>query len=194
MAQIARLVRLVDMGAAMGDEDPFGLFVRLHSERLYQTAYLLTGSVSQAEELLQDTFARLYPRWARVAASDSPVAYVRRSLANGFVSGRRRRSGRDVSLTQVIDDSDGGDVAETIANRHLLWQLLRTLPPRQRAALVLRYFHDMPDDEVAEALGCRVATVRSLVSRGVVAMRVALDPALMASPTRSPGRSGRTTR
>ena len=74
----------------MRDEDPFGLFVRLHSEALFRFAYLLTGSSMYAEELLQDTLTRLYPRWARVAAADSPVAYVRRSLANRYVSVHRR--------------------------------------------------------------------------------------------------------
>lgn len=171
----------------MRAEDPFALFVRAHSEQLFTTAYLLTGSSGRAEELLQDTLARLYPRWARVAAADSPVAYVRRSLANGFVSAGRRRSSRDVALTRLPEGGDGRDLAEDVADRALLWQLLDALPARQRAALVLRYFHDMPDEEVAEALGCRVATVRSLASRGVAAMRAAhhLDPVVTDRPGRT---------
>jgi RNA polymerase sigma-70 factor (sigma-E family) len=175
----------------MRDEDPFGLFVRLHNEALFRSAYLLTGSSTHAEELLQDTLTTLYPRWARVAAADSPVAYVRRSLANRYVSVHRRRSNRDVTLSELPEQGEGRDLASDVADRQLLWQLLRTLPPRQRAALVLRYFHDMPDGEIAEALGCRVATVRSLVSRGVAAMRGALDSASTphAAP---PGRSETT--
>jgi RNA polymerase sigma factor (sigma-70 family) len=96
-----------------------------------------------------------------------------------------------VTLSELPDHGEGRDLASDVADRQLLWQLLRTLPPRQRAALVLRYFHDMPDGEIAEALGCRVATVRSLVSRGVASMRRALDAASTphAAP---PGRSEKT--
>ena len=152
-------------------EDHFAAFVRAHSRSLYGTAYLLTGSAHAAEELLQDTLAVLYPKWDRVAAADSPVAYVRRTLSYRFVSGKRRRSARDLATWDLPDAPAPGDLAHAITERSWLWQLLGTLSDRQRTALVLRYFHDLPDEEIAQHLDCRVGTVRSLISRGLAGLR-----------------------
>lgn len=153
----------------MGDEAGFAGFVRAHSRSLYGTALLLTGSPVDAEELVQDTLAHLYPKWERVASAEAPVAYVRRALANRFVSSRRRAP--SFALYELPDQPAPGDLAEQVADHGMLWQLLNALPPRQRAALVLRYFHDLPDADIAAALGCREVTVRSLVSRGLASMR-----------------------
>ena len=149
----------------------FAAFVGAHSRSLFGTAYLLTGNRDHAEELLQDTLARLYPKWDAVARAESPVAYVRRSLANRFVSGTRSPAQRLRASSEVPDGAADIDVADLVADRRLLWQLLGDLPERQRAALVLRYFHDLPDSDIAQALNCRESTVRSLASRGVAAMR-----------------------
>jgi RNA polymerase sigma-70 factor (sigma-E family) len=154
-----------------GVDEHFAAFVRAHSRSLYGTAYLLTGSPHAAEELVQDTLAALYPKWERVAAADSPLAYVRRSLSNRFVSGSRRASARDLGMWELPDAAAPGDLAHAITERRWLWHVLGTLPERQRAALVLRYFHDLPDDEIAAHLDCRVGTVRSLISRGLSSLR-----------------------
>lgn len=155
----------------MNDDGEFAAFVGTHSRALFGTAFLLTGNRDDAEELLQDTLARLYPKWSSVAAADSPVAYVRRSLANRFVSGTRSPAQRLRATWEIPDEPSDVDIARTVTDRRLLWQLLGELPERQRAALVLRYFHDLPDADIARALGCREVSVRSLVSRGVAAMR-----------------------
>jgi RNA polymerase sigma-70 factor (sigma-E family) len=176
------------MATPMRDNEEFASFVHAHADSLFTTAYLLTGSPGRAEELLQDTLTRLYPRWARVTAADSPTAYVRRSLVNGYITASRKRSTRDLSLSNLPVNSDGRDLAEEVVDRQLVWQLLRTLPDRQRAALVLRYFHDQPDAEISEALGCRVSTVRSLISRGVAAMRETYAHLNHVTPDR-PGRT-----
>ena len=76
----------------MDDAAGFSMFVRQHSTTLLRAAYLLTGDRGAAEELLQDTLVRLYPQWSRVQAADVPMAYVRRSLTNNFLNGRRRHS------------------------------------------------------------------------------------------------------
>jgi len=149
----------------------FTAFVRTHSKSLYGTAYLLTGDSDAAEDLLQDTLAALFPKWTRVAEAEHSVAYVRRALANRFVSASRRRSARDLAVWELPDGPADLDVARAVADRRLLWQLLLTLPEKKRAALVLRYFHDLPDAEIALALGCREVTVRSLVSRGLADLR-----------------------
>lgn len=153
------------------DEREFASFVRTHSSALIRTAYLLTGSAPAAEELVQDTLVRLYPKWDRVRAADVPIAYVRRALANAFVNTRRRPASRELVLDVLPDRGDPRDATAQLADRDEIWGLLRTLPDRQRAALVMRYFHDLPDAEIAHALDCRAGTVRSLISRGLASMR-----------------------
>ncbi|HEX6524093.1 MAG TPA: SigE family RNA polymerase sigma factor [Streptosporangiaceae bacterium] len=155
------------------DAAAFAAFVRANSRSLYGTAYLLTGDQDAAEELVQDTLVRLHPKWVRVAAAESPLAYVRRALINGFVSQRRRAASRELPLwdpPDAADVADVADVAEAVSTRRTLVTLLAGLPARQRAALVMRYLYDLPDTEIATALGCRVATVRSIVSRGITTL------------------------
>jgi RNA polymerase sigma-70 factor (sigma-E family) len=149
----------------------FAGFVRANTPALLRTAYLLTGNGPAAEELVQDTLVHLYPKWAKVAAADVPIAYVRRSLTNAFVNQKRGPAARQVALDAVPESADWRDPIDRFADRDELWTLLGTLPDRQRAALVLRYFHDLPDDEIARTLDCRVGTVRSLISRGLAALR-----------------------
>lgn len=164
----------------------FADFVRANTSSLLRTGYLLTGSHAAAEELVQDTLVQLYPKWDKVAAAELPLAYVRRSLTNRFINGTRRASYREALLEFVPDRGDGRDDVTLLVEREALWSLLRTLPDRQRAALVLRFFHDLPDDEIATALSCRAGTVRSLISRGLATLREQADSAdAPASPTRS---------
>lgn len=165
-------------GVAVGREVPvdsaaadFPTFVRAYTPALLRTAYLLTGSSASAEELVQDTLVRLYPKWHRVAAADVPLAYVRRSLTNGYINSQRRASRREVVVEFVPDAANTWSTDDRVADRDEVWAMLHTLPDRQRAALVLRYFSDLPDEEIAAALECRPGTVRSLISRGLAALR-----------------------
>jgi RNA polymerase sigma-70 factor (sigma-E family) len=151
----------------------FAGFVRANTAALLRTAYLLTGNAPAAEELVQDTLVRLFPKWDKVQAADVPLAYVRRSVTNAFVNERRRPASRELVLDVLPERHDTRDATDQLADRDEIWIMLRTLPDRQRAALVMRYFHDLPDDEIADALGCRVGTVRSLISRGLATMREA---------------------
>ena len=146
-------------------------FVREHAAELLRGAVLLTGNRERAEDLVQETLTRLLPQWQRVQSADSPLAYVRRSLVNRFVSQRRRRSSSDITVWEVPDVLTGADVADGVATRRSLWQVLGTLPARQRAAVVLRYYDDLTDPQIATTLGCRDATVRSLISRALHALR-----------------------
>jgi RNA polymerase sigma-70 factor (sigma-E family) len=165
----------------------FAGFVRDNTPALLRTAYLLTGNALQAEDLVQDTLVRLYPKWDRVQAADVPLAYVRRSLTNGFINQNRRASRREVAYEDVPERVDPFDPVDQLADRDQIWAGLRHLSERQRAALVLRFFEDMSDDDAATALGCRVGTVRSLVSRGLAVLREQL-----AEDNRPPA-AGRTT-
>jgi len=155
----------------MSDDSAFEAFVRANATGLLRTAFLLTGSHHAAEDLLQDTLTALYPRWERVDKADAPLAYVRKSVANRFLSGKRLRSSHESPMWELPDGWDGRDLGEAVADRQMLWQMLGTLPERQRVAIVMRYFHDLTDQQIADLLECRLASVRSLISRGVGAMR-----------------------
>lgn len=156
----------------MDNDALFARFVREQTATLLRSAYLLTGSPAAAEDLVQDTLLRLLPKWDRVLAADVPMAYVRRSLVNGFLNQRRRPASREIVTDEVPERLDGGhDIGVDVSDRDLVWRLLATLPARQRAALVMRFFDDLPDEQIAENLGCRLGTVRSLISRGLVALR-----------------------
>jgi RNA polymerase sigma-70 factor (sigma-E family) len=149
----------------------FAGFVRENTPALLRTAYLLTGNGSQAEELVQDTLVRLYPKWARVAAADVPLAYVRRSLTNAYINQNRRASRREFAYEDVPERVDPHDALTQLADRDEIWAGLKLLSDRQRAALVLRFFEDLSDEQTAAALDCRVGTVRSLISRGLAILR-----------------------
>jgi RNA polymerase sigma-70 factor (sigma-E family) len=155
----------------MTSTSSFEPFVRAHSAALFRTGFLLTGNRGAAEELVQDTLVNLYPKWHLVDAAAEPVAYVRRAVANRYVSSMRSRSSRDVVAWELPDRWDGQDLSAAVADRALSWQLIGTLPRRQRTAIVLRYFHDLDAEQVADALGCSAGTARSLISRGLDAMR-----------------------
>jgi RNA polymerase sigma-70 factor (sigma-E family) len=157
----------------MSDDLAFERFVHEHTTTLFGTAFLLTGDRYLAEELLQDTLVHLYPKWSKVTSAEVPIAYVRRCVANRYLGMRRAPAARTESSWELPDGWDGTDLSETVTTSRAVWQLLGTLPQKQRAALVMRYFDDLPEADVAAALGCRPASVRSLVSRGIAAMRAA---------------------
>jgi RNA polymerase sigma-70 factor (sigma-E family) len=149
----------------------FAGFVRENTPALLRTAYLLTGNRQQAEELVQDTLVRLYPKWDKVEAADVPLAYVRRSLSNAYINQMRRGSARELAFDDVPERTDPHDALSQLADRDQIWAGLNRLSQRQRAALVLRFFEDLSDEQTAAALGCRVGTVRSLISRGLAVLR-----------------------
>lgn len=154
------------------DEERFAEFVRSSSGQLARTAYLLTANRASAEDLVQETVLRLYRRKAWLLGADAPVAYARRTMTNLYINERRRKASTELVTDQVPDRGVEPDVAGTLADRDQVWTLLRALPAKQRAAIVLRYYHDLSDANIAAALECREGTVRSLISRGLAALRV----------------------
>ncbi len=149
----------------------FSAFVRENFTALLRTAVLLTGSVASGEDLVQDTLAKLYPVWWRVVAADVPMAYVRASLTNTFLTSRRRGAASELVTDTPPEAGTARDAADIATDRGLALQLLTPLSHRQRAAVVMRYFHDLDDAEIAASIGCRRSTARSLISRGLAAMR-----------------------
>jgi RNA polymerase sigma-70 factor (sigma-E family) len=162
-------------GHAVTSDERFAAFVRTQTDALLKTAYLLTRNGPDAEELVQDTLVWLYPRWAQVEAAEHQLAYVRKSVVNRFLAGQRRMSSTEVHLDESYEKfaerSAARDQTDEVDQRMAIWRELGALSERQRAAIVLRFFHDLPDDEVAAALDCRVGTVRSLISRALAALR-----------------------
>jgi RNA polymerase sigma-70 factor (sigma-E family) len=143
---------------AVGDD-----FEALYRERwdpMVRLAYLLTGSQAIAEELVQDAFVSVHRSWARAT---NPPAYLRAAVVNACRSWGRRRA------LEVLRRPAPPEPSVLVADE--LWDVLLTLPPRQRAAIVLRFYEDLPDEEIAVLLGCKVATVRTAVFRGLEKLR-----------------------
>jgi RNA polymerase sigma-70 factor (sigma-E family) len=165
----------------------FSVFVRVHSTALLRSAFLLTGDRLEAEELVQDTLVRLYPNWDRVAAADVPLAYVRRSLTNNFLNARRRRSANDLLFAEPPEQPYELDLGSRLSDRQLVRRLLDGLPARQRAVLVLRFFEDLEDTEIASIIGCRRGTVRSIISRGLQQLRAETERQADSRPRQTNG-------
>jgi RNA polymerase sigma-70 factor (sigma-E family) len=157
------------------DDASFVEFTQANYASLFRTAVLLTSGAEAAEDLVQDTLTRLYPIWWRVEAADVPLAYVRRSLANTFLTSRRRKSASELVMAAVPEASTRHDATDDVVNRGFEVQLMAHLSQRQRTAIVMRFFHDLDDAAIAASIGCRPATVRSLISRALVAMRAESD-------------------
>jgi RNA polymerase sigma-70 factor (sigma-E family) len=157
-----------------GDSASFDEYVRTQQVALVRYAALLSGSRAQGEDLVQEVLIRLYPRWEKLA---DPHPYVRRSITNEFLSWRRRWSTRHVHL--VEDDSQWLDIPDAWDSGPdpELWARLQALPGKQRAAVVLRYYEGLADDEIAAVLSCQPSTVRSQISRALSALRIALTAA-----------------
>jgi RNA polymerase sigma-70 factor (sigma-E family) len=143
---------------------------------LLRYAVMLTGDPATAQDLVQETMVRVQLNWRRVAGSDSPDGYVRKILTNQFIDLRRGSWWRRVLLRADPDPAVPvvSDHADESAERDRMWSLLTKLPRRQRAALVLRYYEDLPDQAIADILGCPVGTVRSAISRGLGTLRAEL--------------------
>jgi RNA polymerase sigma-70 factor (sigma-E family) len=164
-------------------EPSFDEFVAAQLPGLLRYAAALTGDRALAQDVVQDALVRVHRRWRRVLAADRPEAYVKRIVVNEYLSWRRRWHVRHVLLprepldrTGLADRAVEPDHATRSADRDDLRWRLAQLAPRQRAVLVLRYFEDLSDPEIAEILGCTPGTVRSQVSRGLRALRLQSDP------------------
>jgi RNA polymerase sigma-70 factor (sigma-E family) len=140
---------------------------------LYRYAYLLTGNHADAEDIAQQTWLKAYRSWSRVRGSDSPTAYLRKMLTNTYLSQRRPKSRRLELLTDEPPEPAPTAVAGP-EERMVLWPHVRSLPPRQRAVIVLRYYEDLGEEQIADALGCSRGTVKSTAHHALRALRAAI--------------------
>lgn len=148
----------------------FAEFAAARQSHLLRAAYLLTGDRDAAQDLAQETLVRLLMAWPRVRAADDPFAYSRRTMLNLYLRSRRRRWHGE-RPQEILPETPAPDDHARADQRDLLNRALATLPPRQRAAVVLRQFEDLSEAETAHVMRCSTGTVKSLTSRGLAALR-----------------------
>jgi RNA polymerase sigma-70 factor (sigma-E family) len=153
------------------DRSEFDDFVVMRSRALLRTAYLLTSDWSTAEDLLQVSLTKAWRVWGRI--DEGPEAYVRKILVNTYVSWWRRRWRGEVPTEELPErPADGTDLEQ----RDAVWAALGRLPRRMRAVLVLRYYEDLSEAEIARVLVINAGTVKSQCSKALAHLRV--DPTL----------------
>ena len=170
-------------------------FVRVSWPRLLGTAWLLCGDRDEAEDLVQTALVKVVRAWARIERKDDPYVYARAVLANTAASRWRRRRRYDELTAGRREPGPVPDLAAGLVLRDAVWQALAGLPPRTRAVLVLRYFEDLTEAQIAATLGCSAGAVKSQASRGLARLRSELDAedlTTLASPD-SPTATARET-
>lgn len=152
-------------------------WVRASSPRLRRLAYLLTGDLDEADDLLQSAYAKVLPRWHKISTYDSPEAYMHRVMVNLRTSWWRRSRNREWPTDEIPEASWRAGTPgqqEAAVESQVLLAALRALPERQRAAVVLRHWCDLSEAETADVMKCTVGTVKSNASRGLAHLRAAL--------------------
>lgn len=152
------------------DDEAFVAFVSGAQRRLHRMAWLLTGDMHRAEELVQDSLVRTYGAWARVR-HDDPFAYTRRVLINAKTDSWRRRRREDLVEQNPEPRTARADEFARVDGRLELTAALQALSPRERAVLVLRYFSDLSEADTAAELSVSVGTVKSTASRALAKLR-----------------------
>lgn len=152
------------------DREAFDALVDYRAAGLLRTAYLLTGDWGTAEDLLQTALVKTWFRWDGLRDKDAAEAYVRQVMARTYATWWRRKW-RGELATGELPERPGRDPYADVDARHALRLALAELPPRQRAIVVLRFYEDLPEAQVAEILGCSVGTVKSTASRALVRLR-----------------------
>jgi RNA polymerase sigma-70 factor (sigma-E family) len=152
--------------------EEFAEFVRQALPGLLRYGHMLTGNPHDAADLVQTVLEKIGARWSSIARNTGdPAAYARKAMANAHIS-RWRRSRRE-SLLAELPDVPAEPAADPFDNEPL-WEALRGLPPRQRAVLVMRYYDDLSEVEIATALGISRGTVKSQASKAMATLRTRL--------------------
>jgi RNA polymerase sigma-70 factor (sigma-E family) len=176
-----------------GSRQEFERFVLGRSDQLLRTAYLLAGDLAEAEDLVQETLLQVARRWHKVRGMDHPAAYARRILVNAAIDGAGQRGRRASELASAATfrledrpDYRAERALRAVDTQAVLLAALARLSARQRAVIVLRYWEDLPEVEVAAVLGCSVGTVKSTASRGLARLRAAVGAQASSGPAGAP--------
>jgi RNA polymerase sigma-70 factor (sigma-E family) len=146
--------------------DAFDAFARARMRELLRFAHVLTGDPHRAADLVQDALEKTLLSWDRIIRKDDPEGYVRRAIVNRHVSVWRR-----TRRERLVADTPDRPHEGVRPHDDELWAALATLPPRQRAVLVLRYYEDLSEADTAAVLGCSVGTVKSQAFRALAKLR-----------------------
>jgi RNA polymerase sigma-70 factor (sigma-E family) len=157
-------------GSNAARDEEFSSYMAARQPALLRTAYLLTGDRAGAEDLVQTALAKLYLSWDKVRDRESLDGYVRRIIVNEHNSLWRRAWKRREHTTERMPESPVTDVYDD-GQGSALWDFVQTLPPKQRAVIVLRYYEDLSEAEIAATLGISTGTVKSQASRALAALR-----------------------
>lgn len=155
-------------------EREFAAYFGARRDAVRRTAYLLCGDWHRADDHAQSAFVALHRNWRKIRDHGALDAWVRRTLVRAMVDESRRPWRRERATEVLPDGPRAGDAGDAVATRQALVGALRSVPPRQRAVLVLRYFDDLDVVATAAALGCSEGTVKSQTAHGLAALRAAL--------------------
>lgn len=167
----------IGAGAVMGAdrvrarEAEFSAWMSARQPALLRTAYLLTSDHHTAEDLVQATLAKVYLTWEKVQRREAIDGYARRILVNESNSLWRRPWKRRETVSDEVPDWVPTYDSYDEGQHSVLWSLVQTLPRKQRAAVVLRYYEELTEAETAEVLGCSVGNVKSQTSRALATLR-----------------------
>lgn len=137
----------------------------------FRRAYALTGDYQLAEDAAQSAYAKAYRSWSKVKAAENSAAYIRRMATNEVLTVWRRFSWRLERTTDQIERSDAQSYEDDVVQADAIWSAVLALPPRQRAIVVLRYYEDLSEKEIAETLGIRPGSVKSQASVALASLR-----------------------
>lgn len=166
-------------------------FAAAKQRSLLRAAYLMVGDEALAQDLVQEALTKTYVAWPRLRRTESAEAYARRAITTTAIGWFRRRGWTAERTTPAPPERPETGHADTVTRDAWLWQALLRLPPRQRAAVVLRYYEDLTEAQTAEALGCAVGTVKSQVSAALRSLRTHLgEDAEVLLPACSPTYGG----
>jgi RNA polymerase sigma-70 factor (sigma-E family) len=169
------------------EEERYVQFVAERHAGLYRTAFLLTGNHHSAQDAVQSTLVKVYLSWNRVRRADRPVAYVHRMLANEVASMHRRRAAAEVPTERPQDLPSARHQAgpeERLVQAQTLWGALQNLTERQRAVVVLRYYADLSEAEIADTLGIAPGTVKAHAHAALAALGTTLGASDPLAPDR----------
>jgi RNA polymerase sigma-70 factor (sigma-E family) len=155
----------------MGADQDFAAFVAARGTSLFRLACLLTGSPTEADDLVQDSLEKVYLRWSRVSGAEAPYPYVRRLMVNTLVSTHRRRARRAEVLHAAPPEAPVESRERAVVDHEQVWPLVLALPAKQRAVIVLRYYEDLSEQQIADVLGCSTGSVKSQAHDALAALR-----------------------
>lgn len=172
-------------GVSASPPPDFAVFYEALQPRMTRVAIVVTGDRGRAEDAVQVGFARAFGAWGRVKKADDPAAYVRRIIINAALSEARKASRRHEVSTESVDThaSAAGSTHDPDTRTDLLVEIAK-LPPRQRAVVVLRFYEDLSEAQIAEALGCRPGTVKSQASAAMKTLRTRMGDTYQLRGTR----------